>query len=123
MPLPAKLLREGVRDMVRICDGRMSGTAYGTVVLHVSRRGGRRAAQQDTDRRLDRARRARRRVDVELPDGELRDRPVPRDGGGRGQPSAWLGTALREQRPGRGDGADLDFLLGSSGNQVNRDSH
>src|SRR5664279_4746134 len=35
-PLPAKLLRAGVRDMVRICDGRMSGTAYGTVVLHVS---------------------------------------------------------------------------------------
>ena len=37
MPLPKKLLEQGVRDMVRICDGRMSGTAYGTVVLHVSR--------------------------------------------------------------------------------------
>src|SRR5699024_9131703 len=36
MPLPAKLLEQGVRDMVRICDGRMSGTAYGTVVLHVA---------------------------------------------------------------------------------------
>src|SRR4029078_8934350 len=36
MPLPAKLLEQGVRDMVRICDGRMSGTAYGTVVLHVT---------------------------------------------------------------------------------------
>ena len=36
MPLPTKLLQQGVRDMVRICDGRMSGTAYGTVVLHVS---------------------------------------------------------------------------------------
>ena len=36
MPLPQKLLQQGVRDMVRICDGRMSGTAYGTVVLHVS---------------------------------------------------------------------------------------
>ncbi|WP_230207596.1 dihydroxy-acid dehydratase [Microlunatus sp. Gsoil 973] len=36
MPLPEKLLRQGVRDMVRICDGRMSGTAYGTVVLHVA---------------------------------------------------------------------------------------
>ena len=36
VPLPAKLLRRGVRDMVRICDGRMSGTAYGTVVLHVA---------------------------------------------------------------------------------------
>ena len=36
MPLPTKLLQQGVRDMVRICDGRMSGTAYGTVVLHVA---------------------------------------------------------------------------------------
>jgi dihydroxy-acid dehydratase len=36
MPLPTKLLHQGVRDMVRICDGRMSGTAYGTVVLHVA---------------------------------------------------------------------------------------
>ena len=36
LPLPKKLLEQGVRDMVRICDGRMSGTAYGTVVLHVS---------------------------------------------------------------------------------------
>ena len=36
MPLPTKLLRQGVRDMVRVCDGRMSGTAYGTVVLHVT---------------------------------------------------------------------------------------
>jgi dihydroxy-acid dehydratase len=36
LPLPTKLLQQGIRDMVRICDGRMSGTAYGTVVLHVS---------------------------------------------------------------------------------------
>jgi dihydroxyacid dehydratase/phosphogluconate dehydratase len=36
LPLPPRLLRRGVRDMVRICDGRMSGTAYGTVVLHVA---------------------------------------------------------------------------------------
>ena len=36
MPLPPKLLREGVTDMVRISDARMSGTAYGTVVLHVA---------------------------------------------------------------------------------------
>src|SRR4029078_4666707 len=36
LPLPPKLLAQGVRDMVRICDGRMSGTAYGTVVLHVA---------------------------------------------------------------------------------------
>ena len=44
LPLPAKLLAQGVRDMVRICDGRMSGTAYGTVVLHVAPGGGGRRA-------------------------------------------------------------------------------
>src|SRR5215467_14884662 len=36
LPLPTRLLERGVRDMVRVCDGRMSGTAYGTVVLHVA---------------------------------------------------------------------------------------
>jgi len=36
LPIPSKLLEQGVRDMVRVCDGRMSGTAYGTVVLHVT---------------------------------------------------------------------------------------
>ena len=47
MPMPAKLVREGVRDMVRICDGRMSGTAYGTVVLHVSPEGAAATAAYD----------------------------------------------------------------------------
>ena len=61
MPLPKKLLEQGVRDLVRVCDGRMSGTAYGTVVLHV-------APEADT-------------------------------------------------------GADLDFLVGGSGNEVSRESH
>ena len=71
MPLPTKLLEQGVRDMVRICDGRMSGTAYGTVVLHVAPEaaaGGPLALVRTGDvivldvagRRLD-ARRARRR--------------------------------------------------------------
>jgi dihydroxy-acid dehydratase len=36
LPLPAKLLEQGERDMVRVCDGRMSGTAYGTIVLYVA---------------------------------------------------------------------------------------
>ena len=125
MPLPAKLLREGVRDMVRICDGRMSGTAYGTVVLHVSPEG---AAGGP----LSKIRTGdwivldvpRRRVDVELPDGELHDRPVA---------SAMAAAVASPRRgwellyvnsvQGAETGADLDFLLGSSGNQVNRDSH
>ena len=44
MPLPPKVLQQGITDMVRISDARMSGTAYGTVVLHVSPGSGRRRA-------------------------------------------------------------------------------
>ena len=58
MGLPPKLLQQGVTDMVRISDARMSGTAYGTVVLHVTPGGGgRRAARAGARRRHDRARR------------------------------------------------------------------
>src|SRR5438309_108168 len=72
MPLPRKLLEQGVRDMVRVCDGRMSGTAYGTVVLHVAPEaaaGGPLALVRTGDVvSLDVA---ARRIDVEVPDGEL----------------------------------------------------
>ena len=125
MPLPAKLLREGVRDMVRICDGRMSGTAYGTVVLHVTPEGaaGGPLSQVRTGdwMVLDVP---GRRVDVELTEDELRDRPVAR---------AMADAVARPQRgwellyvnsvQGADTGADLDFLRGSSGDQVNRESH
>jgi dihydroxy-acid dehydratase len=125
MPMPAKLLREGVRDMVRICDGRMSGTAYGTVVLHVSPEG---AAGGP----LSKIRTGDwivldvpgRRVDVELTEDELRDRPVaqamtdavakPR----RGWELLYVNSVQ-----GAEEGADLDFLRGASGNVVKRDSH
>jgi dihydroxy-acid dehydratase len=125
MPLPAKLLREGVRDMVRICDGRMSGTAYGTVVLHVSPEG---AAGGP----LSKIRTGDwivldvpgRRVDVELSEDELRDRPVaeamaeavakPR----RGWELLYVNSVQ-----GAEEGADLDFLRGSSGDVVKRESH
>ena len=72
LPLPAKLLRAGVRDMVRICDGRMSGTAYGTVVLHVSPEaaaGGPLARIRTGDVIVLDV--PNRRLDVELPDAEL----------------------------------------------------
>ena len=125
MPLPAKLLQEGVRDMVRVCDGRMSGTAYGTVVLHV-------APEAAAGGPLDRVRDgdwiildvAERRLSVDVPDEELAAR----------EPSAALQAALA--RPSRGwqklyvetvlgadVGADLDFLVGSSGDAVSRESH
>jgi dihydroxyacid dehydratase/phosphogluconate dehydratase len=112
-PIPRRLLASGVRDMVRICDGRMSGTAYGTVVLHVSPEG---AAGGP----LSKIRTGDwivldvpgRRVDVELPDGELRDRPV----------APAMAAAVASPRRGW-ELLYVDFLLGSSGNQVNRDSH
>jgi dihydroxy-acid dehydratase len=125
LPLPTKLLRLGVRDMVRVCDGRMSGTAYGTVVLHV-------APEAAAGGPLSKVRTGdwitldveRRSLSVDLPDHELDAR----------QPSAALTAAVA--RPTRGweklyvdhvlgpeAGADLDFLVGSSGDQVSRDSH
>ena len=79
MPLPTKLLKQGVRDMVRICDGRMSGTAYGTVVLHVT-------PEAAAGGPLGRIRTgdfvvldvAARRLDVDLPQDELdRREPAP----------------------------------------------
>jgi dihydroxy-acid dehydratase len=125
MPLPTKLLQQGVRDMVRICDGRMSGTAYGTVVLHV-------APEAAAGGPLDRVRTGdwiildveNRLVSVDVTPEEFDLRP----------PSAALTAALA--RPVRGwaklyvdtvqgaeTGADLDFLVGSSGDRVARESH
>ncbi len=125
MPLPTKLLEQGVRDMVRVCDGRMSGTAYGTVVLHV-------APEAAAGGPLARIRTGDvivldvggRRLDVELTDDELAAR----------EPSAAAAAAYAN--PARGwerlyvdhvlqadTGADLDFLRGSSGSKVSRESH
>jgi dihydroxy-acid dehydratase len=125
LPLPAKLLHQGVRDMVRVCDGRMSGTAYGTVVLHVAPEaaaGGPLALVQTGDYIvLDIA---GRRLDLDVPAEEL----------ARRAPSA--ATTQAYARPTRGweqlyvqtvgqanTGADLDFLTGGSGDAVSRESH
>jgi dihydroxy-acid dehydratase len=125
MPMPAKLLREGVRDMVRICDGRMSGTAYGTVVLHVSPEG---AAGGP----LSKIRTGDwivldvpgRRVDVELTEDELRDRPVAQAmADAVAKPRRGWELLYVNSVQGAEEGADLDFLRGASGNVVKRDSH
>ena len=125
MPMPQKLLAQGVRDMVRICDGRMSGTAYGTVILHVAPEAaafGPLALIQTGDViSLDVEKRT---LNVELTDEELKNR----------KPSQKMIDALA--KPDRGwqklyvdhvnqadTGADLDFLVGSSGSQVLRESH
>jgi dihydroxy-acid dehydratase len=125
LPLPTKLLQQGVRDMVRICDGRMSGTAYGTVVLHVtpeSAAGGPLARVRTGDSIVLDV--AARRLDVDLPNGELERRePAPAAVGAyanptRGWESLYVQTVLQADT-----GADLDFLVGASGDRVARESH
>jgi dihydroxy-acid dehydratase len=125
MPLPKKLLERGVRDMVRICDGRMSGTAYGTVILHVTPEaaaGGPLAIVQTGDWiELD----VRgRRLDLDVPAEELALRiPNVATTNGyanprRGWERLYVDHVLQADR-----GADLDFLVGSSGSKVSRESH
>ena len=125
MPLPQKLLRQGVRDMVRVCDGRMSGTAYGTVVLHVSPEaaaGGPLALVRTGDFIvLDIA---RRRLDLDVPDDELALRtPDPATVAAYANPQrGWERLYVRTVQQAN-TGADLDFLTGSSGSRVSRESH
>jgi dihydroxy-acid dehydratase len=125
LPMPAKLLREGVRDMVRICDGRMSGTAYGTVVLHVAPEaaaGGPLARVRTGDFVILDV--AARRLDVDIPAEELAAR-TPSDAAAgayakpvRGWERLYVDTVQQANT-----GADLDFLLGSTGHIVSRESH
>jgi dihydroxy-acid dehydratase len=115
LPIPAKLLRQGVTDMVRISDARMSGTAYGTCVLHVSPEsaiGGPLALVQDGDEiELDTK---RRRLTLRVPGDELARRR-----------SAWVqpppafsrgyGRLYQEHVLQAHEGADFDFLEGGPG--------
>jgi len=125
MALPRKLLAQGVRDMVRISDARMSGTAFGTVILHVapeSEAGGPLALVRNGDeisfdgpnRRLDllvdEAELARRRSEWEASPPESAYR--------RGWYKLYIDTVLQADK-----GADLDFLVGGSGADVTRESH
>ena len=125
LPLPPKLLERGVRDMVRICDGRMSGTAYGTVVLHVAPEaaaGGPLGLIRTGDViELDVAARL---LDVDVPQEELRRREPPAAAvagyaaPARGWQRLYVDHVLQADR-----GADLDFLVGASGHEVTRESH
>jgi dihydroxy-acid dehydratase len=125
LPLPPKLLRAGVRDMVRICDGRMSGTAYGTVVLHV-------APEAASGGPLGRIRTGdwitldvpARRIDVELSAEELAARePAPAMTAALARPARGWARLYVQTVTGADTGADLDFLVGASGHEVSRDSH
>ena len=122
MPLPPKVLKKGITDMVRLSDARMSGTAYGTVVLHVSPEaavGGPLALVQDGDMiELDVP---ERRLQLLVPDEVLAQRrklwqpsPAPT----RGYAKLYVEHVQQAHL-----GADLDFLVGHSGAEVPRESH
>jgi dihydroxy-acid dehydratase len=125
MPLPAKLLERGVRDMVRICDGRMSGTAYGTVVLHVSPEaaaGGPLALVRTGDPVILDV--EARRLDVDIPASELSARsPAPAATAAYASPARGWQSLYVDTVQQADTGADLSFLVGASGAEVTRDSH
>ena len=123
MPLPEKLLKKGVRDMVRISDARMSGTAYGTVVLHTTPEaavGGPLALVQDGDMiELDVA---GRRLHLAVDEAELGRRKArwapPKPAMAGGYQSLYVERVLQADQ-----GADLDFLVGCRGAAIPRESH
>ncbi|MGR6918203.1 IlvD/Edd family dehydratase [[Actinomadura] parvosata] len=125
MPLPPKLLAQGVRDMVRICDGRMSGTAYGTVVLHVAPEaaaGGPLGLVRTGDMIILDV--PARRLELDVPAEELAARePSPEMTAAFARPSRGWQRLYVETVQQADTGADLDFLIGSSGDQVARESH
>jgi L-arabonate dehydrase len=122
MPLPPKLLRKGVTDLVRISDARMSGTAYGTVVLHVcpeAAAGGPLALVQPGD--LVALDVSNRQLRLEVEPSELaarRSRWVPPPLPKRGWARLYVEHVMQADK-----GADMDFLVGGSGAPVGRDSH
>lgn len=123
MGLPPKVLRKGITDMVRISDARMSGTAYGTVVLHTSPEaaaGGPLAVVRTGDMiELDVE---ARRIHLDISDAELQARlsewkPLP------DQPESGYAWLHQTHVMGADTGADLDFLKGCRGAPVGKDSH
>ena len=123
MPIPHKLLQQGVRDMIRISDARMSGTAYGTVVLHVAPEaaaGGPLALVRTGDLiTLDVAARS---LHLHVDDAELAGRRAawhpPPAHAARGYVKMYVDHVLQADA-----GVDLDFLVGRSGSPVPRDNH
>ena len=121
--LPEKLLRKGIRDMIRISDGRMSGTAAGTVILHVSPEaavGGTFALVKDGDIiELDVE---KRRLHLDVSQEELQKRKqawkAPEPMAARGYVKLYIDHVQQAHL-----GADLDVLNGGSGSEVTRDLH
>jgi dihydroxy-acid dehydratase len=123
LPLPKKVLKKGITDMVRISDARMSGTAYGAVVLHISPEsavGGTLALVKDGDMiALDVE---QRRLELEVPEAELARRRVawkpPASHATRGWVKLYEEHVMQAHQ-----GCDLDFLTGKSGAAVPRPAH
>jgi len=123
MPLPPKLLKKGITDMVRISDARMSGTAYGTVVLHISPEaaaGGMLALVENGDEiELDVSKRS---LELMVSEQEISKRrkqwKAPKPPLDRGYWKLYFDHVLQAN-----EGADLDFLVGKSGAFVPRDNH
>ncbi|SSC68725.1 L-arabinonate dehydratase [Ciceribacter selenitireducens] len=123
MGLPPKVLRKGITDMVRISDARMSGTAYGTVLLHTSPEaavGGPLAVVRNGD--MIEVDVANRRIHLDIPDEELQRRlaawrpPVE-------PPASGYARMFHDHVEGADTGADFDFLKGCRGSAVGKDSH
>jgi dihydroxy-acid dehydratase len=123
MPLPPKVLKKGVSDMVRISDARMSGTAYGTVILHISPEaaaGGTLALVENGDL-----------IELDVEKGKLQLLVTPAELKKRRakwrQPKPHLERGYwklyHDHVQQASDGADLDFLVGKSGPFVPRDNH
>ena len=123
MPLPPKVLRKGITDMVRISDARMSGTAYGTVVLHTTPEaadGGPLAVVQNGD--MIELNVPERRMQLLISDEELKARLTkwvrPEPPLKSGYWKLYVDTVLQAD-----EGCDLDFLVGKRGAFVPKDNH
>ena len=123
MPIPKVLVEKGIRDMVRISDARMSGTAFGTVVLHVSPEanvGGPISIVETGDRiRLDVDNGV---LELLVPDSEImkrsKSRPKPKENYTRGYAKLYVDHVMQADK-----GADFDFLVGKDTRLVTRESH
>ena len=123
MPIPARLVKEGVRDMIRVSDARMSGTAFGTVILHVTpeaQAGGTLALVKTGDRIKVSA--SQGILELLVSEAELEERranwtpdPSPYS---RGYAKLYIDHVLQAD-----EGADLDFLVGKDTRTPWRESH
>lgn len=123
MPIPAKLVRQGIKDMIRVSDARMSGTAFGTVILHVSpesQAGGPLALVKTGDRI--RVSASKGELELLVDDAELETRRGAWEPDApyytRGYAKIYVDHVLQADQ-----GADLDFLVGKDTRLVTRESH